>query len=141
MKREKATARRKTKTDRAPIQLCLALLLVKFVDQLDDLAVVGREAGEGGEHLVGEALAVPHLLGVAGLVEAAAVEEVAQEVAAGGGDVDDTLVAVGNARAEYITTEGRGVQHGNRHPHAWSIVEERELVRWMDSLTARAPQR
>jgi hypothetical protein len=49
--------------------------------------------------------------------------------------IHDTLVAVGNARAEYITTEGRGVQHGNRHPHAWSIVEERELVRWMEGLS------
>ncbi len=48
--------------------------------------------------------------------------------------IHDTLVAMGNARAEYITTEGRGVQHGNRHPHAWSIVEERELVRWMEGL-------
>lgn len=47
--------------------------------------------------------------------------------------IHDTLVAVGNARAEYITTEGRGVQHGNRHPHAWSIVDERELVRWINS--------
>jgi hypothetical protein len=48
--------------------------------------------------------------------------------------IHDTLVAVGNARAEYIATEGRGVQHGNRHPHAWSIVEERELVRWIEGL-------
>lgn len=48
--------------------------------------------------------------------------------------IHDTLVAAGNARAEYITTEGRGVQHGNRHPHAWSIVEERELVRWVEGL-------
>lgn len=48
--------------------------------------------------------------------------------------IHDTLVAVGNARAEYITTEGRGVQHGNRHPHAWSIVDERELVRWIEGL-------
>jgi hypothetical protein len=48
--------------------------------------------------------------------------------------IHDTLVAAGNARAEYIATEGRGVQHGNRHPHAWSIVEERELVRWMEGL-------
>ncbi|MBL7940212.1 MAG: hypothetical protein JNL43_12695 [Flavobacteriales bacterium] len=45
--------------------------------------------------------------------------------------IHDTLVAAGNARAEYITTEGRGVQHGNRHPHAWSIVDERELVKWI----------
>lgn len=49
--------------------------------------------------------------------------------------IHDTLVAAGNARAEYITTEGRGVQHGKRHPHAWSIVDERELVQWMRSLT------
>lgn len=48
--------------------------------------------------------------------------------------IHDTLVAVGNARAEYIATEGRGVQHGNRHPHAWSIVDERELVRWIEGL-------
>lgn len=49
--------------------------------------------------------------------------------------IHDTLVAVGNARAEYITTEGRGVQHGNRHPHAWSIVDERELVRWIEGVS------
>jgi len=49
--------------------------------------------------------------------------------------IHDTLVAVGNVRAEYIATEGRGVQHGNRHPHAWSIVEERELVRWIRDLS------
>jgi hypothetical protein len=49
--------------------------------------------------------------------------------------IHDTLVAVGNVRAEYITTEGRGVQHGNRHPHAWSIVDERELVRWIRDLS------
>jgi hypothetical protein len=48
--------------------------------------------------------------------------------------IHDTLVAVGNARAEYIATVGRGVQHGNRHPHAWSIVDQRELVRWMEGL-------
>ena len=49
--------------------------------------------------------------------------------------IHDTLVAVGSVRAEYITTEGRGVQHGNRHPHAWSIVEENELVDWILGLS------
>lgn len=49
--------------------------------------------------------------------------------------IHDTLVAVGNARAEYITTEGRGVQHGSRHPHAWSIVDEKELVNWILGLS------
>ena len=49
--------------------------------------------------------------------------------------IHDTLVAAGNTRAEYITTEGRGVQHGKRHPHAWSIVDERELVGWIEVLS------
>ncbi|HRH68481.1 MAG TPA: hypothetical protein PLB89_03140 [Flavobacteriales bacterium] len=49
--------------------------------------------------------------------------------------IHDTLVAAGNAQSEYITTEGRGVQHGNQHPHAWSIVDERELVRWIERLS------
>ncbi len=45
--------------------------------------------------------------------------------------IHDALKAAGNTRSEYITTEGRGIQHGNRHPHAWSIVDERELVKWI----------
>ncbi|HEX2617674.1 MAG TPA: hypothetical protein VHL57_09035 [Flavobacteriales bacterium] len=49
--------------------------------------------------------------------------------------INDTLVAMGNARSEYITTEGRGIQHGHRHPHAWSIVDEKELVAWIRSLS------
>ena len=49
--------------------------------------------------------------------------------------IHETLVSVGNERAEYITTEGRGIQHGNRHPHAWSIVEENELVDWILGLS------
>lgn len=49
--------------------------------------------------------------------------------------IHDTLRATGNSRAEYITTTGRGVQHGNRHPHAWSIVDEQELVKWITSLS------
>jgi hypothetical protein len=52
--------------------------------------------------------------------------------------IHDTLVAAGNVRAEYITTEGRGVQHGQRHPHAWSIVDERELVRWREAHLSHA---
>ena len=45
------------------------------------------------------------------------------------------LLAAGNLNAEYITTEGRGFQHGRRHPHAWSIVDEQELVRWINKLS------
>lgn len=46
-----------------------------------------------------------------------------------------TLRRMGNDQAEFITTEGRGIQHGNRHPHAWSIVDEAELVQWMERLS------
>lgn len=49
--------------------------------------------------------------------------------------IHGSLKAAGNTHAEYITTEGRGIQHGNRHPHAWSIVDERELVRWINGLS------
>ncbi len=45
------------------------------------------------------------------------------------------LLAAGNLNAEYITTEGRGFQHGRRHPHAWSIVDEQELVKWINKLS------
>lgn len=45
------------------------------------------------------------------------------------------LVAAGNDQAELIRTQDRGFQHGHRHPHAWSIVDERELVRWIDKLS------
>lgn len=49
--------------------------------------------------------------------------------------INDTLQAAGNARSEYITTEGRGIQHGERHPHAWSIVDEKDLVAWIKRLS------
>jgi hypothetical protein len=75
------------------------------VDQFDDLAVVGREGVEGAEDLVGEGLLVPGLLGVVGLVEAAGVEQVIEEVAAGGGHVDHALVAV--ARDEGVDEDPR----------------------------------
>ena len=45
-----------------------------------------------------------------------------------------TLKSVGNTHAEFITTKDRGIQRGNRHPHAWSIVAEQDLVKWMLAL-------
>lgn len=41
------------------------------------------------------------------------------------------LQAAGADKAEFITTHDRGIQHGQRHPHAWSIVEEKDLARWV----------
>lgn len=41
------------------------------------------------------------------------------------------LQAAGSSRTELILTKGRGIQHGRRHPHAWSIVEEKDLVEWI----------
>ena len=46
-----------------------------------------------------------------------------------------TLRVVGNDRADFITTKDRGIQHGNRHPHAWSVMDEKELVKWITSLS------
>lgn len=45
--------------------------------------------------------------------------------------IHTALVAAGNERAELILTKDRGIQHGQRHPHAWSIVDEQELVKWV----------
>lgn len=37
----------------------------------------------------------------------------------------------GNRKAELITTENKGYRpDGSRHPHSWSIVDERELLDW-----------
>jgi hypothetical protein len=46
----------------------------------------------------------------------------------------------GNARAELVTTSGRGVRpDGRRHPHAWAIVDEPELAGWLAGLLAPGP--
>jgi surfactin synthase thioesterase subunit len=42
------------------------------------------------------------------------------------------LRIAGNSRAELITTTGRGFRpNGQRHPHAWSIVDETDLLQWL----------
>jgi poly(3-hydroxybutyrate) depolymerase len=42
------------------------------------------------------------------------------------------LHALGNARAELITTTGKGFRPpGKRNPHSWSIVDEPELAGWI----------
>jgi len=41
------------------------------------------------------------------------------------------LREAGSTKAELIFTTDRGIQHGRRHPHAWSIVEEKDLLRWV----------
>ena len=40
------------------------------------------------------------------------------------------LKILGSKKAELITTTGKGFQDGSRHPHSWSIVDEKELVEW-----------
>jgi pimeloyl-ACP methyl ester carboxylesterase len=42
------------------------------------------------------------------------------------------LQLLGSRQAQLITTQGRGRRpDGTRHPHSWSIVEERELQAWL----------
>jgi pimeloyl-ACP methyl ester carboxylesterase len=45
------------------------------------------------------------------------------------------LVLMGNSRAEFIQTFQTGYRsNGQRHPHSWSIVNEVELIQWMNKL-------
>ena len=45
------------------------------------------------------------------------------------------LRILGNERAELIVTRARGkLPDGTRHPHSWSIVDEKELIDWFLAL-------
>lgn len=45
------------------------------------------------------------------------------------------LQILGNTKAELITTTNRGYHpDGSRHPHSWSIVDEKEMVDWFLNL-------
>ena len=50
------------------------------------------------------------------------------------------LKILGGKKAELITTIGKGFKEdGSRHPHSWSIVDEKELVEWFVRLAADKP--
>ena len=43
----------------------------------------------------------------------------------------NSLKIIGNEEAELILTEDKGyLPDGRRHPHSWSIVDEKELIDW-----------
>ena len=47
------------------------------------------------------------------------------------------LKILGSKKAELITTTGKGSREdGTRHPHSWSIVDEKELIAWFIGLAA-----
>jgi hypothetical protein len=47
------------------------------------------------------------------------------------------LKILGGKKAELITTAGKGFRaDGSRHPHSWSIVDEKELIEWFIGLPA-----
>ena len=47
----------------------------------------------------------------------------------------NALQLLGNKEAELILTEDQGYRpDGSRHPHSWSIVDEKELVEWFVQL-------
>lgn len=47
----------------------------------------------------------------------------------------NALHVLGNEKAALILTENRGYRpDGTRHPHSWSIVDEKELVEWFVQL-------
>lgn len=50
----------------------------------------------------------------------------------------NTLNLLGNQRAELLVTMDKGYQpDGSRHPHSWSIVDNKELMDWFVSLPAK----
>lgn len=47
----------------------------------------------------------------------------------------NALQISGNKEAQLLLTEDRGYRpDGSRHPHSWSIVDEKELVEWFNQL-------
>jgi hypothetical protein len=45
---------------------------------------------------------------------------------------------MGNQHAELILTMDKGfLPDGSRHPHSWSIVDNKELIAWFMSLPAK----
>ena len=46
-------------------------------------------------------------------------------------DAINDLRFLGNTRAQLITTTNKGYRDdGIRHPHAWSIIDEKDLINW-----------
>lgn len=45
------------------------------------------------------------------------------------------LRAMGNQRAALINALGKGYKNNERFPHAWSVIEGKELVAWMDTIS------
>ena len=45
------------------------------------------------------------------------------------------LLLMGNNKAEFIQSEKKGYRSdGTRHPHSWSIVDEKDCIQWVKSL-------
>ena len=48
------------------------------------------------------------------------------------------LNLMGNSDAELIVTSDKGYHpDGERHPHSWSIVDEKELIDWFNELISK----
>jgi len=46
--------------------------------------------------------------------------------------LSEDLKNSGFSQVEYIPTENKGYRdNGDRHPHSWSIVDKKELIKWM----------
>ena len=46
--------------------------------------------------------------------------------------LSESLKKSGFSRVEYIPTENKGYRaNGERHPHSWSIVDKKELIKWI----------
>jgi len=46
--------------------------------------------------------------------------------------LSETLKNSGFNQVEYIPTENKGYrENGDRHPHSWSIIDKKELIKWL----------
>ena len=46
--------------------------------------------------------------------------------------LSESLKKSGFTRVEYIPTENKGYRaNGERHPHSWSIIDKKELIKWI----------
>ena len=46
--------------------------------------------------------------------------------------LSESLKKSGFRSVEYIPTQNKGYRaNGERHPHSWSIIDKKELIKWM----------
>lgn len=93
-----------------------------------DLAEPGNE-----RHLTNIPLRVYHDVDIPWLLENRRQSAFDANFAASS-ELINRLLLAGNERAEFVTGKTGVRSNGARHPHAWSIVDEEDCIRWIQSV-------